>query len=57
MMTEIESTQGDYPLPFKIGVVGQVENGERTYEQAQRRNDIYGRPTVLLALRKTGRVD
>lgn len=48
-------TQRDYTLAFKLAVVDQVEKGELTYKQAQRRYGIQGRSTVLVWLRKHGR--
>ena len=64
MMTEFNRTQRDYPLSsilyplsFKLAVVGQVEKGEMTYKQAQQRYGIQGRSTVLVWLRKYGRLD
>ncbi len=57
MMTEFKHTQRDYPLSFKIAVVEQVEKGEMTYKQAQQRYGIQGRSTVLVWLRKYGRLD
>lgn len=50
-------TQRDYTLAFKLSVVDQVEKGELTYRQAQRRYGIQGRSTVLIWLRKHGRQD
>lgn len=50
-------TQRDYTLAFKLAVVDQVEKGELTYKQAQRRYGIQGRSTVLVWLRKHGRQD
>ena len=50
-------TQRDYPLGFKLSVVEQVEKGELTYKQAQTRYGIQGRSTVLVWLRKHGRLD
>ncbi|MEY0878633.1 IS3 family transposase [Providencia manganoxydans] len=50
-------TQRDYSLAFKLAVVGQVEKGELTYKQAQYRYGIQGRSTVLVWLRKHGRLD
>ena len=50
-------TQRDYPLAFKLSVVEQVEKGEMTYKQAQKRYGIQGRSTVLVWLRKHGRKD
>lgn len=57
-MSETEKrTQRDYTLAFKLAVVDQVEKGELTYKQAQRRYGIQGRSTVLVWLRKHGRQD
>jgi transposase-like protein len=50
-------TQKDYTLAFKMAIVDQVENGELTYKQAQKRYGIQGRSTVLSWLRKHGRQD
>ncbi|WP_042917692.1 IS3 family transposase, partial [Ralstonia pickettii] len=50
-------TQRDYTLAFKLAVVEQVEKGELTYKEAQRRYGIQGRSTVLVWLRKHGRQD
>lgn len=50
-------TQRDYTLAFKLSIVDQVEKGELTYKQAQRRYGIQGRSTVLVWLRKHGRQD
>ncbi len=50
-------TQRDYSMGFKLAVVEQVEKGELTYKQAQRRYGIQGRSTVLNWLRKHGRLD
>lgn len=50
-------TQRDYTLAFKLAVVDEVEKGELTYKEAQRRYGIQGRSTVLVWLRKHGRQD
>ncbi|ABI39189.1 transposase [Shewanella sp. MR-4] len=61
MTTSINSsrkrTQRDYTLAFKLGVVERVEKGEMTYKQAQAHFGIQGRSTVLVWLRKHGRLD
>jgi transposase-like protein len=49
--------QRDYSLAFKLQVVQQVEKGELTYKKAQRHYGIQGRSTVLVWLRKHGRLD
>lgn len=49
-------TQRDYTLAFKLSVVEQVEKGELSYKQAQVRYGIQGRSTVLVWLRKHGRL-
>lgn len=50
-------TQCDYTLAFKRAVVDEVERGDLSYKQAQRRYGIQGRSTVLVWLRKHGRRD
>ena len=50
-------TQRDYNLGFKMLVVEQVEKGDMTYKQAQKRYGIQGRSTVLVWLRKHGKLD
>lgn len=50
-------TQCDYNLGFKLAVVEQVEKGEMTYSQAQAIYGIQGNTTVLVWLRKHGRLD
>lgn len=50
-------TQRDYSLAFKLAVVDQVEKGDMTYKQAQDRFGIQGASTVLVWLRKHGRLD
>lgn len=50
-------TQRDYNLGFKLAVIEQVEKGEMTYKQAQKRYGIQGRSTVLVWLRKHGTLD
>jgi transposase-like protein len=53
----VRRTQRDYSLAFKLGVVAEVEQAELTYKQAQRKYGIQGRSTVLVWLRKHGRLD
>lgn len=53
----VKRTQKDYSLTFKLSVVEQVEKGECTYSQAQDRYGIQGASTVLVWLRKHGRLD
>lgn len=50
-------TQRDYSLAFKLEIVDAIEKGELTYKQAQFRYGIQGRSTVLVWLRKHGRLD
>lgn len=50
-------SQRNYTLAFKLSVVDQIEKGEMTYKQAQYRYGIQGRSTVLVWLRKHGRLD
>jgi len=49
-------TQKNYSLAFKLQLVEEVEKGESTYKQAQRKYGIQGRSTVLVWLRKHGRL-
>ena len=52
MESSVKRTQRDYTLAFKLAVVEQVEKGELTYKEAQRRYGIQGRSTVLVWLRQ-----
>ncbi len=56
MESRVKRTQRDYTLAFKLAVVQQVEKGELTYKQAQDRYGIQARSTVLVWLRKHGRL-
>ena len=53
----VKRTQRDYSFAFKLQVIGDVERGEMTYKEAQRKYGIQGRSTVLTWLRKHGRLD
>lgn len=55
--TRKKRTQRDYSLAFKLQVVLEVEKGENTYKQAQKKYGIQGRSTVLVWLRKYGNLD
>ncbi len=57
MKSVTRRTQYDYSLAFKLDVVDQVERGELTYKQAQEKYCIQGCSTVLVWLRKHGRLD
>jgi len=50
-------TQKDYSLAFKLAVIAEVEKGALTYNQAQVKYGIQGRSTVLIWLRKHGRLN
>jgi len=50
-------SQRDYNMGFKLSIVNQVEEGEMTYKQAQKAYGIQGRSTVLVWLRKHGKLD
>lgn len=50
-------TQKDYNLGFKLSVISEVEKGNLTYKQAQKKYGIQGRSTVLVWLRKHGNLD
>ncbi len=53
----VKRTQRDYSLAFKLQVVEEVEKGDFTYKQAQKKYGIQGRSTVLVWLRKHGRLN
>lgn len=57
MTSNTKRTQRDYSLAFKLSVVEQVEKGELTYKQAQAHYGIQGRSTVLVWLRKHGKLN
>jgi len=50
-------TQKDYTLPFKLQVVDDVESGGLSQDAAQRKYGIQGNATILVWLRKYGRLD
>ncbi|MBS1756681.1 MAG: hypothetical protein JSU03_05340 [Bacteroidetes bacterium] len=50
-------TQKDYTLAFKLQVVEEVESGQLSQDAAQRKYGIQGNTTILLWLRKYGRLD
>jgi transposase len=50
-------SQKDYTLGFKLSIVNSVEKGDMTYKQAQATYGIQGRSTVLVWLRKHGKLD
>ena len=50
-------TQKDYSLAFKLQVVDEVEKGELNQMQALRKYGIQGKATILVWLRKHGRLD
>lgn len=55
--SRVRRSQRDYSLPFKLQVIYEVEKGELTYKEAQRKYGIQGRSTVLIWLRKHGTLD
>ena len=50
-------TQKDYSLAFKLQLIEEIEKGVLSYKQAQKKYGIQGRSTVLVWLRKHGRLD
>jgi transposase-like protein len=50
-------SQKDYTLAFKLQVVDEVEKGELTQNAAQKKYGIQGDATILVWLRKHGRLD
>lgn len=57
MQSTTKRSQRDYSLAFKLAVVEQVEKGEMTYKQVQEHYGIQGCSTVLVWLRKHGRLN
>jgi transposase len=53
----VKRTQRDYSLAFKLQVIDEVEKGHSTYKEVQKKYRIQGRSTVLVWLRKHGRLD
>jgi len=53
----VKRTQKDYSLAFKLQVIDEIEKGYLTYTQAQRKYGIQGKSTVLVWLRKHGRLN
>ena len=53
----VKRTQRDYNMGFKLAVISEVEKGNLTYKQAQKKYGIQGRSTVLVWLRKHGNLD
>ena len=53
----VKRSQKDYNLGFKLAVVDQVEKSELIYKQAQKLYGIQGRSTVLVWLKKHGKLD
>ena len=50
-------SQRDYSLAFKLQVVSEVEKGDLSYKQAQKKYGIQGRSTVLVWIRKHSILD
>ena len=50
-------SQQDYSLAFKLQVVSEIEKGELSKRQAQRKYGIQGRSTVLVWMRKHSILD
>jgi transposase-like protein len=53
----VKRTQNDYSQTLKLQVVGQIERGELSTHQAQKKYGIQARSTVMLWLRKYGKFD
>lgn len=53
----VKRTQRDYTLSFKLNVVREVESGELTSTQAQRKYGIQGDSTIRNWLKKYGNFD
>jgi len=50
-------SQRDYSLAFKLQVISEVEKGELSYKQVQKKYGIQGRSTVLVWIRKHSILD
>jgi transposase len=55
--TKKKRSQGDYSLHFKLQVISEVEKGELSYSQAQKKYGIQGKSTVLVWIRKHSTLD
>jgi len=53
----VKRTQKDYSLAFKLEIVDAIEKGELSQKAAQRKYGIQGNATILVWLRKHGRLD
>lgn len=53
----VKRTQRDYTLTFKLNVVREVESGELSSTEGQKKYGIQGHATVLTWLRKYGNID
>ena len=53
----IKRTQKDYTQSLKLQIVGQIEKGEMSTHQAQKKYGIQSRSTVKIWLRKYGNFD
>lgn len=53
----VKRTQKDYTQTFKLQLVSQIEKGELSTHQAQKKHGIQSRSTVMLWLRKYGNFD
>jgi transposase len=54
---KVRRSQRDYSLSFKLQIIHEVEKGDLSYREAQRKYGIQGRSTVLIWLRKHGTLD
>ncbi len=57
MQSKTERNQRDYSFAFKLAVVEQVEKRKMTYKQSKEHYGMQGRSTVLVWLRKHGRLN
>jgi transposase len=55
--SSVKKTQKDYSLAFKLSIIEEVESGNMTYIDVQRKYGIQGKSTVLIWLRKHGRLN
>lgn len=53
----VKRTQRDYSLSFKLSVIDAVEKGDLSQREAKEQYGIQGKSTILVWLRKHGRLD
>lgn len=57
ILSRVKRRCGDYSIPFKLQVVGEVERGELNFDQASEKYGIQGHCTVARWFRKYSNLD